>query len=106
MKKAIYYLILIGVLPIVASAQRGLPPKESTRQTLVTKYPQHLDFLPEMVKLLKAPSGFEVSIAASGLGKPRMLQQGPNGSLYVTRRDAGDVLMLKDGDGDGRFEDL
>jgi len=40
-----------------ASAQRGLPPKESTRQTLVTRYPQHLDFLPAMVKLLKVPEG-------------------------------------------------
>jgi len=35
-----------------------------------------------------------------------MLYQGQNGSLYVTRRDAGDVLMLKDVDGDNKFEDL
>jgi glucose/arabinose dehydrogenase len=99
-------LLLMIVFGNKATAQRGLPPKESTRQVLVTKYPQHLDFLPAMVKLLKVPPGFEVSIAASGLGRPRMLCQGPNGSLYVTRRDAGDVLMLKDSDGDNKFEDL
>jgi glucose/arabinose dehydrogenase len=29
-----------------------------------------------------------------------------NGSLYITRRDQGDVLLLKDKDGDGKFEEL
>ena len=87
-------------------AQRGLPPKYKTRSTLVTKYPQHLDFLPKMVKLLKVPDGWEVSVAAFGLGLPRMLYMGADGALYVTRRDGGDVLMLKDNDGDGKFEDL
>ena len=87
-------------------AQRGLPPKQKTRSVLITKYPQHLDFLPEMVKLLKVPKGWEVSVAASGLGKARMLYNAPNGGLYVTRRDAGDVLLLKDNDGDNKFDDL
>lgn len=90
----------------IASAQRGLPPREKTRSVSVTKYPQHLDFLPEMVKLLRVPDGWEVSVAAYGLGRPRMMYNGPNGELYVTRRDAGDVLMLKDNDGDLKFEEL
>jgi len=101
--------IIITLLSFAFTAsygQRGLPPKESTKTVMVTKYAQHLDFLPEMVELLKVPEGWEVSVAASGLGKPRMLYPGPNGSLYVTRRDAGDVLMLKDKDGDNTFEDL
>jgi len=58
------------------------------------------------VKLLKAPQGWSVSIAAYGLGRPRMLYQGTQGELYITRRDAGDVLMLKDLDRDGMFEDV
>lgn len=86
--------------------QRGLPPKESTRQVLVTKYAQHLDFLPQMVKLLKVPEGWNVQVAASGLGRPRTMWAAPNGSIYVTRRDAGDVIMLSDKDGDNKFEDL
>jgi glucose/arabinose dehydrogenase len=73
---------------------------------MVTKYAQHLDFLPEMVKLLKVPDGWKVTVAASGLGRARMLYPGPNGSLYITRRDGADVLMLKDADGDNKFEDL
>ncbi|MXV16671.1 PQQ-dependent sugar dehydrogenase [Hufsiella ginkgonis] len=87
-------------------AQRGLPPREKTKSVSITNYAQALDFLPEMVNLLKVPEGWEVKIAASGLGKPRMLYNGPNGSIYITRRDAGDVLMLKDPDMDGKFADL
>jgi glucose/arabinose dehydrogenase len=90
----------------IVSAQRGLPPKQKTRSVSITKYPQHLDFLPDMVKLLKAPDGWEVSVAAFGLGKPRMMYMGPSGQLYITRRDGGDVLMLSDHDGDNKFEDL
>ena len=105
MKKAITLTTAV-LLGHFAFAQRGLPPKESTRQVLVTKYAQHLDFLPQMVKLLKVPEGWNVSIAASGLGKPRMMYSAPNGNLYVTRRDAGDVLLLKDADKDGKFESL
>ncbi|WDF46061.1 PQQ-dependent sugar dehydrogenase [Chryseobacterium sp. KACC 21268] len=88
------------------SAQRGVPPKEVTTITHSTNYAEHLDFLPEMVSLLKVPSGWKVSIAASGLGKPRMLYYTPNGDLYITRRDTGDVLLLKDPNGDGQFEEI
>jgi glucose/arabinose dehydrogenase len=87
-------------------AQRGLPPRAKTRSAHVTKYAQHLDFLPPMVKLLKVPDGWEVNIAAFGLGRPRMLYSTPEGKLYITRRDGGDVLMLTDSDGDNKFEDL
>lgn len=105
MKKSILFLLLAGCA-LFTSAQRGLPPKESTRQVLVTKYAQHLDFLPQMVKLLKVPEGWQVHIAASGLGKPRTMHPAPNGGMYVTRRDGGDVLLLTDKDGDGKFEQL
>ena len=87
-------------------AQRGLPPKKKTSARHVTKYPQHLDFLPDMVKLLKVPKGWEVSVAASGLGMPRMLYPAPGGGLYITRRDAGDVLLLRDNDHDNVFDEV
>jgi len=96
-------LVLFLIVPGIY-AQKGMPPKEQTSVFHNTNYPQHLDFLPEMVNLLKVPEGWEVIIAASGLGKPRMPFIGPNGELYVTRRAAGDVLMLKDDNGDHKFE--
>lgn len=105
-KRYLILFALVFVTVFYTRAQRGLPPKKKTHSKMVTYYPQHIDFLPEMVRLLKVPSGWTVSVAASGLGKPRMMQLGPDGSLYITRRDGGDVLMLKDRDGDGKFEDL
>ena len=44
-----------------------------------------------MSNLLKARDGWHVSIAGHGLGKPRMLHSAGVESLYVTRRDGGDV---------------
>ena len=91
---------------ICCLAQRGLPADETVTVTHTTEYAQHVDFLPEMVKKLKAPKDWEVGIAASGLGKPRMMFLGDKGQLYITRRDGGDVLMLTDANKDNVFDDL
>ncbi len=87
-------------------AQKGIPAKQVVNINHTTNYPQHIDFKPVMVKQLKVPAGWEVMAAATGLGKPRMLLAGRNGELYVTRRDAGDVLLLKDVNGDNKFEEM
>ena len=87
-------------------AQKGVPPPELTNAEVNTNYPQHEDFKPSLVNRLHVPPGFEVFVAASGLGDPRMMAVSADGSLYITRRDVGDVLLLKDRNGDGRFDDL
>lgn len=89
-----------------ASAQRGIPPTDVTKSLSVTNYADVMDFKPEMMSLLKVPKGWQVSLAASGLGKPRMLYTSPAGNVYVTRRDGGDVLLLQDKDGDSKFENV
>ena len=86
--------------------QKGMPAKEVTTASVNTNFPQHEDFKESMLGRLTVPAGFKVAIAATGLGKPRMMAMSPDGGLYITRRDVGDVLLLKDKDGDGRFEDL
>ncbi len=105
MRKITIIRTLVLLAATGAAAQRGLPPGDVTKVTHTTKYAEHLDFLPEMTKLLQVPEGWSVSVAASGLGKPRMMHLMPDGRLYVTRRDAGDVLLLTDKDGDSKFED-
>ena len=104
------FFILSVLLALIVSgdvlAQRGVPPRHVERSKLVSKWPQHLDFLNPMVKLLKIPAGWEISVAASGLGKVRMMQPMPGGRLYVTRRDGMDVLLLRDTTGDGKFDDV
>jgi len=99
-------LLVLSLCAKQADAQRGIPPNDVTKSTNITRYAQVLDFKPEMLKLLKTPPGWQVTLAASGLGKPRMLYTSPQGNVYVTRRDGGDVLMLQDKDGDNKFENL
>jgi Raf kinase inhibitor-like YbhB/YbcL family protein len=50
---------------------------------------------------VKVPAGFKIARFADNLGNVRMLAVAPDGTIYATRRDEGDVLMLKDG-GHGR----
>jgi Raf kinase inhibitor-like YbhB/YbcL family protein len=45
---------------------------------------------------LHAPAGFQVTRFASQLGNVRILAAAPDGTIYATRRDEGDVIMLKD----------
>jgi len=105
MKHTLYCTLLLCAA-LSSHAQKGLPSKVPTDATVSTKYPQHEDFKESMLSRLKVPAGFTVSIAASGIGKPRMMQLTPDGSLYVTRRDQGDVLLLSDKNGDGKFDEM
>ncbi len=50
------------------------------------------------------PDGFKVEVFARDLVNPRMLAVSPAGNLYATRRSVGDVVLLKDEDGDGKAE--
>lgn len=58
----------------------------------------------ERIQALDLPDGFRIDVFADGLVNPRMLAVAADGTVYVTRRDAGDVMMLRDGDGDGVAE--
>lgn len=91
---------------VAASGQRGFPPDETVTMTHTTEYAKHIDFVPELAKKLNVPKDRKVSVAASGLGKPRMMHLGKKGELYVTRRDGGDVLLLKDTNGDNTFDEV
>jgi Raf kinase inhibitor-like YbhB/YbcL family protein len=50
---------------------------------------------------LRVPRDFAVNVFARNLGNARVLAVAPGGDVYVSRRDQGDVLLLKDADGDG-----
>lgn len=56
---------------------------------------------PERLAALKAPAGFTVSSFATGLKNPRIIAVSPNGAIYVSRREQGDIVLLKDADGNG-----
>ena len=46
------------------------------------------------VSQLHVPAGFRVQKFAENVGNARILAIGPNGNVYVTRREEGDVLMF------------
>lgn len=58
----------------------------------------------ERVAQIVAPSGFTVQPFASGLGNARIIAVSDKGFVYVTRREEGDVVLLKDEDGDGKAD--
>ena len=58
----------------------------------------------ENVAQLKVPAGFAVGKFADSLGKPRILAVSPAGFVYVSDREAGTVMLLKDANSDGAAE--
>jgi Raf kinase inhibitor-like YbhB/YbcL family protein len=66
--------------------------------------PAKVEATPQRVAALKAPPGFTVSVFAGGLKNARIVAVAPDGTIYVSRRDQGDVVMLRDADGDGRAD--
>lgn len=81
------------VTPASAQSNTFVPEQRGFSEALARKH-------------LRVPPGFWIDIYASGLGNTRMLAAAPDGTLYVTRREQGDVLALNDRDGDGRAEQV
>ena len=65
--------------------------------------PAHVEPTDERVQQLTVPQGFTIKKFAEDLGKPRMLVVHDDSTVYVTRRE-GDVLMLRDTNGDGQAD--
>ena len=66
--------------------------------------PAHVDPTDQRVQQLTVPSGFTIQKFAEGLGKPRMLVVYNDSTVYVTRRE-GDVMLLRDTNGDGKADE-
>lgn len=53
---------------------------------------------------LVVPQGFEASLVAEGLSNPRNMVVAPNGDVIVAQSSAGSIVILRDGDKDGSYE--
>jgi glucose/arabinose dehydrogenase len=53
---------------------------------------------------LKVPAGFEISVYADNLDRPRLMVPAPNGDLFVAQSAAGSVVVLRDANNDGTPE--
>jgi Raf kinase inhibitor-like YbhB/YbcL family protein len=85
-----------------ASAQQGDGTNVSIPSTIFK--PAKVEATPARIAALKAPPGFSVTAYATGLKNARILAVAPNGDVYLSRRDQGDVLLLRDTNGDGKAD--
>jgi Raf kinase inhibitor-like YbhB/YbcL family protein len=101
-RSSILGFLFVSALPFAVHAQQG----DGTRASFKTNIfkPAKVDATPERIAQIKAPAGFAVSVFASGLKNSRVIAVAPDGTVYVSRRDQGDVVMLKDAKGAGRAD--
>jgi len=105
MKRAAHAAVLAACCALAigpAAAQQGNGADVAIQGYIFE--PIKLNATETRVKSLKLPEGFKVEVFASGLINPRMLAVSRDGTVYVTRRSVGDVVMLKDTDNDGRAD--
>ncbi|MET4727987.1 Raf kinase inhibitor-like YbhB/YbcL family protein [Lysobacter enzymogenes] len=94
--------IALSLLAFSAGAQQG-DGTQVAIQAEVFK-PAKVEATAERLSTLRVPVGFTIRPFASGLKNPRIIVVAPDGTIYVSRREQGDVIMLRDADGDGRAD--
>ncbi|MDQ3393442.1 MAG: sorbosone dehydrogenase family protein [Bacteroidota bacterium] len=94
-------LLLLFSLP--AQSQMAEEPKQAKMEVAVFK-PGKQDATEENIKKLKVPQGFKIEKFADNLGNARMMTTGKDGAVYVTARDEGNVILLRDTNGDGKAD--
>lgn len=92
------------VLGLLLVASTAFGQRQPVAANSMIYRPERLPWSPNTPNQLRVPDGFAISAFATGLGAPRMMALGPDGTVYVTRGDSGDVVALKDTDGDGRAD--
>ena len=94
--------IIAAAIPAVAHAQQQEPA--NTEIVGHVLQPRQLAPTAERQAQLKLPENFKLDVFAKDLVNPRILAVAGDGTLYATRRSVGDVVMLKDSDGDGKAD--
>jgi len=79
------------------SSAKGGPAENAADVSITTHILQPKELPAPDVASLKVPAGFRITRFAQDLGNVRVLAVAPDGTVYATRRDEGDVIMLKDG---------
>ena len=89
-------------MTLPAAAQQGDGTRAASMNN--TFKPDKVEPTDARLRAIRTPAGVNVNVFASGLKNPRMIAVAPSGAVYVTRRDQGDVVMLRDADDDGRAD--
>ncbi|MGY8564503.1 YbhB/YbcL family Raf kinase inhibitor-like protein [Paracidovorax citrulli] len=103
MKQTLIYAALLCTITSPVLAQQGdgtdVPARVNTFK------PDKVPATNERIAALQVPQGFEVKTLANDLKNIRIITVAPNGDLYVSRREQGDVLLLRDANEDGVLDE-
>ena len=85
------------------------PPPEPVSPELGQQYtvtgntfrPEAQELTDDMLGQIQLPEGFEINVFARDLGNVRMMVFAPDGTLFVSRREEGDIIALFDENQDG-----
>ena len=89
----------VAVLMLFVAVQQLPEPFETPWNRAI---PRVVD-RPEGVAL-SVPDGFAVNVFAEGLANPRRMELAPNGDVFVAESRTGEIVVLRDADGDGVAE--
>ncbi len=87
-----YLLFLSALIHYSCNAPVNFPENSSTETGLLP------------IERIKLPEDFKISVYAENIKNARSMTLGPNGTLYVGTRIAGNVYALKDTDGDFKID--
>lgn len=87
----------------VEPAMQKLPDFKAANVRVDAAVVEPVKLAPDL-SALRVPAGFRISMFAEGLGNARMLAVADDGTIYLTRREEGDVQMLRDTNNDGRAD--
>jgi glucose/arabinose dehydrogenase len=89
----------------VVVAQDREPPRLEGVVGFLDK-PGYLAFDQRLLSLLRVDRGFRVNVFARPGGNARIMAVREDGTVYLTRQNEGDVVLLRDADGDGEAENV
>ena len=99
-------LALLGASGLLASsvlAQKSPPLTVQSNSTSNTLEVAQLEPTTQRIQNLQVPEGFTISKFAE-MYNPRMIAIRPDGTVYITQRTPGTMVMLRDTNGDGHAD--
>ena len=82
----------------------GSQPQPATTPKPITEAPAGVDVIKPDVENFIVRKGYRVTLAVAELPAARFMELDDKGTLFVSRPDRGDIIALRDKDGDGVFE--
>lgn len=96
-------MAVIGAALLLSLASLQLPEPARLPEPFETPWNRAIPSVVERPEgaRLSVPPGFEVDVFAEGLTNPRRMALASNGDLFVAQSRVGEILVLRDVDGDG-----